>query len=444
MRNLIKTLAFMSLLAPMTVHPLGIGDIKLHSSLNQKLNAEIVLSLAADEDLADIKATLATPDKSDKLGISWSYFLSKVKFQPVLKANGKVVIQVTSEQILQEPILDFLLEVSWPNGETFKEYTVLVDPPFVNQQGVTDTPTVSAVKPKKNIKRSAPPAPANKQNYFSSLVVKGEYGPTKRNDSLWKVAKKVNRHNDVSIEQMMMALYKANPTVFYKNNVNALKEGKTLKIPEKSEIIKLSKEQAHTQFNRQMAIWEGRAVAEPESEPEIQEVSETNTKLTLVSPSEEVVTQSAPLTANDIETEQLATENQQLQERLANLEKQFAIMQEMMAIQDQQLAVMRNAQIVTTAQAVSTPEKNWEVTNVGSQPESPKPNKLGESSVELGAGIQVEVNEQKIFLVKVKELWNIFWEEMLEFWPALFALIFGLIIFSIKGKFKPWFGYGNE
>ncbi|MCK5869543.1 fimbrial protein FimV [Methylococcaceae bacterium CS1] len=347
MRNLTKSLVTVSLLAPMAAHSLGIGDIKLHSALNQKIDAEIALSLTASEHIDDIKVTLATPDQFDKLGIAWSYFIAKVKFKPIVKSNGKVVIKMTSDQILQEPILDFLIEVSWPKGDLYKEFTVLVDPPVVYQQSIVDAPVVSPAK-QKSISRQVPDTA--QQNDFSSLAVEGEYGPTNRNDSLWKVAKKVNQHNDITVEQMMMALYKANPGAFYKKNVNALMQGKALKISEKSDLVKLSKKQAHTQFYRQMAIWEGKAVAEPVlveiqepvSEPELQESSDPSSKLTLVSPNEETVTQSTPLTANSAETESLVTENQQLQERLANLEKQFAIMQEMMAIKDQQLAVMQN------------------------------------------------------------------------------------------------------
>jgi Tfp pilus assembly protein FimV len=55
-------------------------------------------------------------------------------------------------------------------------------------------------KPKKNTRRAAPTSV--QENGFSSLVAKGEYGPTNSGDSLWKVAKKVNQHNDVSIEQI--------------------------------------------------------------------------------------------------------------------------------------------------------------------------------------------------------------------------------------------------
>ncbi|RLA17428.1 MAG: fimbrial protein FimV [Gammaproteobacteria bacterium] len=346
MHNLTKTLAAMTLLAPMSAHSLGVGDIKLHSALNQKLNAEIALSLSAGEELADVKISLASPDKFDQAGIAWSSFLSKVKFEPILKANGQVVIKVTSHEAVQEPFLDFLVEVSWPKGDIFKEFTVLVDPPVVYLQSAIEAPAISTTQPTV----SAVNTNAVVQNDFSSLAVEGEYGPTNRSDSLWKVAEKVNTHNDVSVEQMMMALYKANPRAFYKKNVNALMAGKSLKIPEKPEIVRLSKKQANTEFYNQMAVWEGKAIAEPEAQLASEDTKSSN-QLTLVPPTEELIGSDA-LSADtaDIDTLGLKTENQELQERLANLEKQFVIMQEMLAIKDQQLAAIQNAQIVPESQ----------------------------------------------------------------------------------------------
>ncbi|MEO1886563.1 MAG: hypothetical protein ABGX72_04190, partial [Methyloprofundus sp.] len=84
MCNLTKALVSISLLAPMAVHSLGVGELKLHSALNQKLNAEITLSLGAGEHLEDIKVALATPDQFDKLGITWNYFISKIQFKPIV------------------------------------------------------------------------------------------------------------------------------------------------------------------------------------------------------------------------------------------------------------------------------------------------------------------------------------------------------------------------
>ena len=364
MHNLTKTLAAMTLLAPMSAHSLGVGDIKLHSALNQKLNAEIALSLSAGEELADVKISLASPDKFDQAGIAWSLFLSKVKFEPILKANGKIVIKVTSHEVVQEPFLDFLVEVSWPKGEVFKEFTVLVDPPVVYLQSAIETPTISATQPTVSTVNTNTAA----QNDFSSLAVEGEYGPTNRSDSLWKVAEKVNTYNDVSVEQMMMALYKANPRAFYKKNVNALMAGKSLKIPEKSEIVRLSKKQANTEFYNQMAVWEGKAIAEPEVQLASTDTKSSN-QLTLVPPTEELIGSDAlSAGASDIDTLGLTTENQELQERLANLEKQFVIMQEMLAIKDQQLAAIQNAQIVPESQHEEPGDVSVTDVNVTEQP----------------------------------------------------------------------------
>ncbi len=333
----------MSLVVPITAHSLGVGDIKLHSALNQKLRAEIALSLAADEDLSDIKVTLATPEKFDKLGIAWSYFLSKVKFQPMVKANGKVVINMTSDEVVQEPFLDFLVEVSWPKGDIYKEFTVLVDPPVIYQQSSVDVATVSSTNPANNNSRGD----AAVQNNFNGLAVEGQYGPTNSNDTLWKVAEKVNNNSDISVEQMMMALYKANPHAFYKKNVNALMQGKTLAVPKRPDIVQLSKRQANTQFYKQMSVWNGTAASEPDVQPV--DTNDSN-QLTLVPPVEDPVTNSEILTANTAGQEELVAKNQQLQERLAHLEKQFAIMQEMMAIKDQQLAALQNKQAETYLQ----------------------------------------------------------------------------------------------
>ncbi len=335
----------MTLLAPMTAHSLGLGDIKLYPALNQKLNAEIALSLSAGEELADVKISLASPDKFDQAGIAWSSFLSKVKFEPILKANGQVIVKVTSHEVVQEPFLDFLLEVSWPKGEVFKEFTVLVDPPAIYQQSAIDAPTISASQPTVSSVNTETVV----QNNFSSLAVEGEYGPTSRSDSLWKVAEKVNTDSDISVEQMMLALYKANPRAFYKKNVNALMAGKSLKIPEKSEIVQLSKKQANTEFYNQMAVWEGKAIAQPEVQLAATTDTKTSNQLTLVPPTEEIIGSEA-LSANASDTDGLRTENQQLQERLANLEKQFLLMQEMLTIKDQQLAAIQNAQITPDSQ----------------------------------------------------------------------------------------------
>ncbi|MCB2184224.1 MAG: hypothetical protein KQH63_19535 [Desulfobulbaceae bacterium] len=58
--------------------------------------------------------------------------------------------------------------------------------------------------------------------------------------------------------------------------------------------------------------------------------------------------------------------------------------------------------------------------------------------------VTVEVDRKEIFSDKGKDLWNVFWQELLEFWAALVALIFGLFLFLVRGKLKKWFGFEQE
>ena len=109
MGNLTKTLAVVSLLAPASGYSLGIGDIKLHSALNQNLDAEISLVVTAGEKASDIKVKIATPDKFDQAGVPWAAFLSKIKFEKIVGANGSVLIKLSSREAVKEPFLDFLL-----------------------------------------------------------------------------------------------------------------------------------------------------------------------------------------------------------------------------------------------------------------------------------------------------------------------------------------------
>ncbi|MBP1671619.1 MAG: fimbrial protein FimV [Bacteroidetes bacterium] len=134
MRNLTTTLAVISLMTPAIGYSLGIGDIKLHSALNQNLDAEIALVVLADEKSSDIKVNLAPPDKFDEAGVPWISFLSKIKFETKIGTNGSVIIRLSSREAVKEPFLDLLLEVSWPKGSLYREFTMLLDPPSSYKQ----------------------------------------------------------------------------------------------------------------------------------------------------------------------------------------------------------------------------------------------------------------------------------------------------------------------
>ncbi|MGO4310113.1 FimV family protein [Pseudomonas sp. KB_15] len=107
---------------------LGLGEITLHSALNQPLRAEIALVDAAGLEEDELSVRLATADEFSRAGVDRVFFLDNLKFTPVLRGN-RSLIQVTSSKPVSEPFLNFLVQLNQPNGRLLREYTVLIDPP---------------------------------------------------------------------------------------------------------------------------------------------------------------------------------------------------------------------------------------------------------------------------------------------------------------------------
>ncbi|HSN23773.1 MAG TPA: hypothetical protein VLS45_06345, partial [Methylomicrobium sp.] len=206
MSNLTRTLAVLTLLVPTGAYPLGIGEIKLHSALNQNLDAEISLVLSAGERISDVKVSLASPDKFDERGVPWSYFLSNISFEPSMRSDGSAVIKVRSREVLKEPFLGLLLQVSWPKGTIYREFSLLVDPPAAYAQpiapvtripeAISSAPSVLTPVPNEALTLTPdfvpePHSVASKPKIRpdrQDAIMKGIYGPVRRNESLWGIA----------------------------------------------------------------------------------------------------------------------------------------------------------------------------------------------------------------------------------------------------------------
>jgi FimV-like protein len=107
---------------------LGLGDITVHSGLNQPLKADIALVDAGGLSASDLSVSLATADEFGRAGVERVFFLNDLQFAPILHGNRQM-IRVTSRKPVKEPFLNFLLQLNQPNGRLLREYTVLIDPP---------------------------------------------------------------------------------------------------------------------------------------------------------------------------------------------------------------------------------------------------------------------------------------------------------------------------
>jgi FimV-like protein len=107
---------------------LGLGDITVHSGLNQPLKADIALVDVGGLTQNDLAVRLATVDEFAEAGVERVFFLNDLKFIPILHGNRQM-IRVTSSKPVNEPFLNFLVQLDQPNGRLLREYTVLIDPP---------------------------------------------------------------------------------------------------------------------------------------------------------------------------------------------------------------------------------------------------------------------------------------------------------------------------
>ncbi|MGV6826144.1 MAG: type IV pilus assembly protein FimV, partial [bacterium] len=250
-RKLALAVALAAGTLPLTALGLGLGDIKTHSALNQNFNADIQLLSVPVGELDGVKVSLGSNKAFNRAGVERPFFLTRLRFETVRNEDGTATIRVTSREPIREPFLDFLIEVNWPKGSMVKEYTVLLDPPTTTARRapvVTPTRTVRSTPTPTRSAAPSRPAPA------TAMATAGQYGPVAPNETMWKIADRI-RPQGVSVHQMMMALQEANPSAFINGNINLLKQGSILRIPETSSIAAIDNRQAASDFQQQTREW---------------------------------------------------------------------------------------------------------------------------------------------------------------------------------------------
>jgi len=353
-------MAMLGSLASASVAALGLGEIDLKSALNQPLNAEIALLSATAAELEELKVSIASSEAFANAGIDRPLYLSKLKFNVKTNADGKPVVLITSRDVVREPFLDFLVELSWSKGRLLREYTVLVDPP-VTMPAAAPVPQAPAAQ---SARQYAPvAAPARRVTHTAQMplasTAAGEYGPTRRNDTLWKIAKQVRPDSGVSIEQTMQGLLRANPEAFINNNINDMKAGYVLRVPSREDLTSISRTEAARESRAQYTAWrEARGILTPaQTEGTVQAgapgaSAPVESRLTLVASetAEGAASNASAEAGAELETlqENLLMANEALEaqrrqgedmsERLTVLEEQILNMQRLIQLKDDELA----------------------------------------------------------------------------------------------------------
>jgi len=144
----------MALSMPGAANALGLGDIHVDSGLNERLAAEIDIVGATATELTELQAAVANRETFLHYGADRPGFLSSTTFKVTQDSQGRPVLAVRSSESFTEPVVNFLVDLHWRNGEMIRQYTLLLDPPGL----ATPVPAASSVPAAPVVPAAALPA----------------------------------------------------------------------------------------------------------------------------------------------------------------------------------------------------------------------------------------------------------------------------------------------
>lgn len=225
-------LALLLVAAP-SVTALGLGEITLKSSLNDPLDAEIVVLSSEGLDSGQMLVSLASVEAYQQAGIERDFFHTQMQFSVVRNSEDQHSIRVLTEQPVTEPYLNFLVQLQWPAGRVMREYTLLLDLPIYSddQQQLSASPAITSA----DVSERSSGQPAVAQVLPNLEPISGDQHQVIAGDTLWNVAARLRPEN-ATIHQTMDSLYRYNAEAFVEGDANRIKAGHVLRLPSYDEI----------------------------------------------------------------------------------------------------------------------------------------------------------------------------------------------------------------
>ncbi len=246
---------------------LSLGRITVQSALGEPLRAEIDIPEINAEEAASLKASTASAEAFAAAGLEYNPAMSNLQATLQRRPDGRAYIRLSSDRAINDPFVDMIIEASWSSGRILRDYTMLFDPPVLQKSAPT-TPTLAQISaaplPSTTTTAKAPaPATAAESPRATPLtkpaVTVAPSAPTKAvtgdsigdpkrvvvktGDTASKIAS-TTKASGVSLDQMLVALIRANPDAFVHNNINRIRAGAVLDVPTAEQAKTLSTAEA--------------------------------------------------------------------------------------------------------------------------------------------------------------------------------------------------------
>ncbi|MDT4824220.1 hypothetical protein FQZ97_574640 [compost metagenome] len=252
--------------------------MRVQSNLGQPLQAEIDISGVTPEEAAALSVKLASPGAYAAAGLTYQPAVSTLRLEIERRPNGSYVAKVRSSQPISEPFVDILVDMSWASGKVSRAYTFLLDPAGAKPSNETYSPAtvVQAATPDaspatapqpaagaapqaaaqeaasagESARPAAPVRPARQARRAPVTAPSADTAPgggytVKRGDTLYGIAgEAVQGAESVSLDQMLVALYRNNPNAFIGGNMNRLRSGAVLQVPTQQQAQSVTRKEA--------------------------------------------------------------------------------------------------------------------------------------------------------------------------------------------------------
>mgnify|MGYP006277817889 FL=1 len=241
-----SALALLVLVVPIGASALGLGEARVESFLNQQLDVRMRLLDVSAEELDSLTVAPASPRDFERLGLT-SGVLSLDLDVEIDDTVDPPVVRVSSLRPVNDPVIQLVIDARWAGGRVLREYTLFLDPPTVDlapPPATVTTEPVSEPAPQPQVDpveraepdRSAPSASAEAtaqpRQTPRAAASGGRYGPVASGETLWSIAQRAMPADDVTMDQMMIAIVELNPSAFRDGNINRLLRGAELEIPD--------------------------------------------------------------------------------------------------------------------------------------------------------------------------------------------------------------------
>lgn len=266
-----------------SVWALGLGRLNVQSALGETLRAEIEVTSITPEEASSLRLRVASPEAYRAAGVDYNAVLSSARLEVIQRPDGRNLVRITGDRAVLEPFVDVILEATWSSGRLVREYTLLFDPPGSRQaqqapDAVATAPALSAapLPPPVALRPPAPaPAPATAEAAPVARAPAQNTAPlpqrppvaapapvaaaaspapaggdgaarsvrVRRGDTLSGIAMR-NAPAGVSLDQMLVSLFRANPQAFMGENMNRLKSGAVLTLPAPADVVGVGEAQA--------------------------------------------------------------------------------------------------------------------------------------------------------------------------------------------------------